>query len=62
MAQALDEVLSAPNADMIPFWGKVSKLADAEWELRYNKKLNCFVKKASLFLISNAQFDFELCV
>ena len=43
MAQALEEVLSDPNADLIPFREKVSKLVDAEWELRYNKKLNRFI-------------------
>lgn len=48
MAQALEEVLSDPNADLIPFREKVSKLVDAEWELRYNKKLNRFIKKATL--------------
>lgn len=48
MAQALEELLSDPNADLLPFREKVSKLVDAEWELRYNKKLNRFLKKATL--------------
>ena len=48
MAQALEELLSDPNADLLPFREKVSKLVDAEWELRYNKKLNRFLKMATL--------------
>ena len=48
MAQALEELLSDPNADLLPFREKVSRLVDAEWELRYNKKLNRFLKKATL--------------
>ena len=48
MAQALEEVLSDPNADLLPFREKVSRLIDAEWDLRYNKKLNRYIKKATL--------------
>lgn len=48
MAQALEELFSDPNADMIPFREKVSRLVDAEWNLRYTKKLNRYVKKATL--------------
>ena len=40
MAQALEELFSDPNADMIPFREKVSRLVDAEWNLRYTKKLH----------------------
>ena len=48
MAQALEELFSDPNADIIPFREKVSRLVDAEWNLRYTKKLNRYVKKAAL--------------
>lgn len=45
MAEALEELLRDPNADLIPFREKVGRLVDAEWDLRYNKKLNRFMKK-----------------
>ena len=48
MAEALEELLRDPNADLIPFREKVGRLVDAEWDLRYNKKLNRFMKKATL--------------
>lgn len=48
MAKALEELLSDPNSDLLPFREKVSRLVDAEWELRYNKKLNRYLKKATL--------------
>ena len=48
MAQELENLFSDPNADLLPFREKVSRLVDAEWELRYTKKLNRFIKKASL--------------
>ena len=48
MAEALEDLLSNPNADLIPFREKVQRLVDAEWTLRYNKKLNRFIKKATL--------------
>ena len=48
MAEALEELLRDPNSDLIPFREKVGRLVDAEWDLRYNKKLNRFMKKATL--------------
>ena len=48
MAEALEALLRDPNSDLIPFREKVSRLVDAEWDLRYNKKLNRFIKKATL--------------
>lgn len=56
MAEALEEVLSDPNADLMPFRDKITKIVDAEWNLRYNKKLNRFIKKATLKYPS-ADFD-----
>lgn len=52
MAEALEELLREPNADLIPFWEKVGRLVDAEWDLRYNKKLNRFIKKATLKILT----------
>lgn len=48
MAQELENLFTDPNADLLPFREKVSRLVDAEWELRYTKKLNRFIKKATL--------------
>lgn len=47
MAEALEAVLMDSNTDLIPFREKIRKFVDAEWELRYNKKLNRFIKKAT---------------
>lgn len=48
MAEALEAVLLDPNADLLPFREKISRIVDAEWNLRYNKKLNRFIKRATL--------------
>ena len=56
MAEALEELLLNPNADLLPFRQKVQKLVDAERDLRYNKKLNRFIKKATL-KYPGADFD-----
>ena len=49
MAEALEEVLADPNAELLPFREKIQRIVDAEWNLRYTKKLNRFIKK----LLSN---------
>lgn len=46
--EALEELLRDPNSDLIPFREKGGRLVDAEWDLRYNKKLNRYIKKATL--------------
>lgn len=56
MAEALEEVFLDPNADLLPFHVKVRRIVDAEWDLRYNKKLNRFIKKATL-KYPGADFD-----
>lgn len=56
MAQALEDIFSDPNAELLPFREKVNKMIDAEWNLRYTKKLNRFIKKAQL-KYPNADFD-----
>lgn len=48
MAEALEELLRDPNSDLIPFREKVGRLVDAEWDLRYNKKLNRFILRQEL--------------
>lgn len=48
MALALEELFADPNADLLPFREKVGRLVEAEWELRYTKKLNRFIRKATL--------------
>ena len=48
MAEALEEVLTDPNAELLPFREKIQRIVDAEWNLRYTKKLNRFIKKATL--------------
>lgn len=48
MAEELVDLLQESNSDLIPFREKVGSLVDAEWDLRYNKKLNLFMKKATL--------------
>ena len=48
MAEALEELFADPNSDFLSFREKVGKLVDAEWDLRYTKKLNRFIKKATL--------------
>lgn len=48
MAQALEELFADPNADLLPFREKVCRLVEAEWELRYSKKLNRLIKRATL--------------
>ena len=48
MAEALEDILADPNSDLIPFREKVGRLVDAEWDLRYNKKLHRYMKKATL--------------
>ena len=40
MAEALEEVLADPNAELFPFREKIQRIVDAEWNLRYTKKLN----------------------
>ena len=48
MAETLEEVFNNPNADLLPFREKIQFIVDAEWNLRYSKKLNRFIKKATL--------------
>ena len=48
MAGELEKVFSDPNADLVSFDDKIRQVVEAEWNLRYTKKLNRFVKNATL--------------
>ena len=48
MAEAVEEVFADPNAELLPFREKIQRIVDAELNLRYSKKLNRFIKKATL--------------
>jgi len=48
MAAELESVLSDPNVDLIPARECIRRIIDAEWDLRYSKKLNKFIKRAKL--------------
>lgn len=48
MAAELERVFANPNADLLSFNDKIQRIVDAEWNLRYTKKLNKFIKKATL--------------
>lgn len=48
MAEVLEEVFADPNVELLPFREKIQRIVDAEWNLCYFKKLNRFIKKATL--------------
>lgn len=48
MAAELETLLSDPNIDLLPVRDCIQRIVDAEWDLRYSKKLNKFIKKAKL--------------
>lgn len=56
MAEALEAVLTNPNSELMTFRERITAIIDAEWNLRYNKKLNRFIKKATL-KYPGADFD-----
>ena len=47
-AAELESGFVDPNANLMPFRDKIQRIVDAEWDLRYTKKLNQFIKKATL--------------
>ena len=47
MAAELERVFADPNADLMAFNDKIQRIVDAEWDLRYTKKLNRFIKMQS---------------
>ncbi len=48
MAEELEILLSDRNSELLPYREIIERMIDAEWDLRYTKKLNRFVKKATL--------------
>lgn len=48
MAEALEEQLVNPNADLAGFDERFECIVNHEWELRFNKKFSRFLKKATL--------------
>ena len=48
MADELDRQAEDPNIDLRNADERITELIEAEWSLRYNKKLNRFLKKATL--------------
>ena len=45
MAEAYEEQIKNPNSDLSGFYERFSSIVNYEWELRFNKKFNRFLKK-----------------
>lgn len=56
MIEAYKSQVSDPNSDLRSFDERFEEIVNAEWETRYNKKLNKFIKKATL-KYPDADFD-----
>ncbi len=56
MADAFELQLMTPNSDLRPFMERFSEIVNAEWDLRYSKKLIRLMKRAGL-RYANADFD-----
>lgn len=48
MADELEHQYTTPNADLNSFNDRIENIINHEWELRFNKKLTRFLKKATL--------------
>lgn len=48
MAEELEKQISNPNIDLITFQERIVRVVNAEWDLRYSKKLKRYMKKAQL--------------
>ena len=48
MAEALEQQLCDPNADLSGFDERFENIVNYEWEMRFNKKFSRFLKKATL--------------
>lgn len=48
MADAFEKQSEDPNADLVPFLDRFSEIVNTEWQLRYDKKFNKNLKKATL--------------
>lgn len=56
MAEAYEEQILNPNSDLSGFYERFSCIVNFEWEVRFNKKFNRFLKKATL-RYPQASFD-----
>ena len=56
MVEAYKLQASDPNSDLRSFDERFEEIVNSEWETRYNKKLNKFIKKATL-KYPDADFD-----
>ena len=48
MADTLEKQLANPNRGLQSFDERISEIICSEWDTRYNKKFNRFLKKATL--------------
>lgn len=48
MADAFEKQMLDPNADLLPFWERFSRIVSKEWNARYNKKYNKLLRQAKL--------------
>lgn len=48
MANALEDQLRDPNADLRSFFERFSEIVDSEWTMRYDKKFKRYLKQAKL--------------
>lgn len=48
MAEEYMEQMADTNAELMPFEERFNKIVEAEWDARYNKKFQKFLKKAAL--------------
>lgn len=48
MADAFEKQLQDPNADLSTFMERFAEIVDHEWQIRYDKKLNRYLKQAHL--------------
>ena len=50
MADAFEDQMLDPNADLVPFIERFTKIVDQEWQLRYDKKFKRYLNANSHFL------------
>lgn len=48
MAEAFEWQVLDPNADLPSFLERITELANTEWQIRYDKKLNRLLRQAKL--------------
>ena len=56
MADAMEKQVANPNIDLMTYQEMISDVINAEWNLRYMKKFDRFLKKAQL-RYPEADFD-----